>query len=509
MSARWQTGKRLACTMLLAALFSGVTHADGIRVDGASALLREEIAAVLAPHRDKPVPAETVVAVINRLNTLYRDKGYVNSGVRFAQLDLDGTVILEAVEGKLSSVELQPGSRFPSKHIEKRVRHRLGVPFNVNELKDVFGELERDPAIKAVRGELKPGNAPGEANLALEVVDEKARTLSLSINNYRSPSIGSTQAELEWSHINLTGRSDALYIGLRQTEGLSGGSISYSSPLFASRTHITLAANKGDALVVEAPFDAIDIESDTDTLSLSLLHHWLDTKLGTGTARLGIEKKTSQTSLLGIPFDFTAGSVNGESRASILTAGVSYQWRGARQSLALGLTLRKGLDMWRATQLPGSQPDGDFSLLLLQASLVRLVAVGATGVTLNLRATMQTTDDSLQAFERYALGGRTSVRGFRENQVLRDSAWELRSQVEIPWRGLNLYPFIDVGEATNSRRELNVRRTIGLSSFGLGVRYQRGPFTLSLEAARRLEEKSTPGSSLQDDGIHVGVRYAI
>ncbi len=509
MTVNRQTRKHLAGAILFAALFAGVTHADGIRVDGASALMRGEIATLLAPHKNRPVPAETIVAVINRLNTLYRGKGYVNSGVRFARLDQDGTVILEAVEGKLSTVELQPGSRFPSKHIEKRVRHRLGAPFNVNELKDVFGELERDPAIKAVRGELKPGSAPGEANLNLEVVDEKASTLSLSINNYRSPSIGSTQAELEWSHINLTGHSDALRIGLRQTEGLTGGSVSYSSPLFASRTHVTFAAHKGDALVVEAPFDAIDIESDTDTLGLSLLHHWLDTKSRTGTARLGIEKKTSQTRLLGMPFDFSAGSVNGESRASVLTAGVSYHLRGERQSLALGLTLRKGLDLWRATQLPGSQPDGDFSLLLLQASLVRLVAVGTTDVTLNLRATLQTTDDSLQAFERYALGGHSSLRGFRENQVLRDSAWALRSQVEIPWRGLNLYPFVDLGEATNSRRELNVRRTIGLSSFGLGVRYQRGPFTLSVEAARRLEEKSTPGSSLQDDGVHLGVRYAI
>jgi len=167
-----------------------------------------------------------------------------------------------------------------------------------------------------------------------------------------------------------------------------------------------------------------------------------------------------------------------------------------------------------ATILPGGLPDGEFDLWQFQASYVQRISRETNDWIWSTRFNSQYTNDLLQAFERFPLGGHDSVRGFRENQLLRDQAFEFRTQLEFPLyvsadskTSFAVYPFFDAGRGKNAQPVPNVRDSIDLRSVGLGVRWRIHGFLMQLEWGNRLTEKTKQANELQDDGVHIGVSY--
>ena len=72
----------------------------------------------------------------------------------------------------------------------------------------------------------------------------------------------------------------------------------------------------------------------------------------------------------------------------------------------------------------------------------------------------QISADPLLSIERFAIGGRDTVRGYRENQLVRDSGVVASAELRIPlWRDslrrplLELVPFMDYGTGWNDGPE--------------------------------------------------------
>jgi hemolysin activation/secretion protein len=504
--------KNLIILVFAIVLFSKMATADTIKVDGITALTGQEVSAVLDAYQGGEIEAEQIAAIINQLNSLYREKGFLNSGVMFPAQTKSELVRLQAVEGELDKINVTTEGRLSLSHVERLIRAEVGLPLNINDLQGAFNRLERDDAIEAVKGRLIPGSDGTKSVLNLEVVEADAFSIAVKANNYRSPSVGAEQFQIALAHINLTGHSDELSFGLNHTEGLDSGSIYYSFPVHALRSRIAVFYSKGDTIVVEAPFDAIELESETDTTGFSIKTAFIDSLTRALSLQLGLEQKQSTTSLFGMPFDFTQGSLDGASNAAIVSASLAFEHRSRQQAFSGRVSWRHGLDALDATILPNGLPDGQFDLMQLQLSYVRLFARAAHDWTLSLSFNSQFTSDTLQAFERLPLGGHQSIRGFRENQVLRDEAWEFRAQLDIPiyQEGESrfvIFPFYDAGEGKNAIEQSNVRQSVSLSSVGIGMHYQFEGFSFLLEWASRLEEEQKQDDTLQDDGLHVGVSY--
>jgi hemolysin activation/secretion protein len=488
-------------------------HAETVELHNNSILSQDEINNVLSPYQNSDVQAEDLAAIINSFNNLYRSKGYINSGVVFPSQQKGQVIRLEAIEGTLQGLNITNAGGLRERRISSVLESEVDGPLNLADLDIAFDRLERDPNIQAIKGTLRPGILPGEATLDLEVLETEPLTVVLAGNNYRSTSVGSEQVQVEVRHTNLTGNSDILEVGLNHADGLDSARLSYSFPLDA-KTRLMAYYSQGDTLVVEKPFASIDIESEIDTTGIAAQLAFWDTSASTFSVGLGFETKASNTSLLGLPFDFSQGSVEGETKASVLIASVEYQQRTLSQALSGRIIFRKGLETLDATILPGGVADGEFELWQVQMSYVRRLSE-SRGWTLTSSFSAQITSDTLQSFERYALGGHSSIRGFRENQVLRDKAWQWRTTVNFPviaadsskFGVLDLYPFFDFGVGKNVEFDANVRQEVELSSVGLGLSYRYLGLRLNVEFASRLDEKREQGSSLQDNGVHVGVSY--
>jgi len=259
-------------------------------------------------------------------------------------------------------------------------------------------------------------------------------------------------------------------------------------------------------LVVEEPFDEIALESETDTLGFQFNTTWRDTGRSRLASILSYEKKESRTSLLGLPFDFSPGSRNGLTEASILGFGFEWSRRGEKSGTAIRVTGRSGTD---ENDVPGV--DGGFSLYRIQAQYAHRFD---NAWQLRFGVNMQETSDTLPAFERMALGGHDTVRGYRENRLLKDSALLANvglilnlSSADEGGVGVSAELFADYGRGENSEPALNVDTKGSLSSVGLALTAQYGGLTFELVKAHRFDDKEALGDTFQDEGIHVGVTY--
>ncbi len=156
------------------------------------------------------------------------------------------------------------------------------------------------------------------------------------------------------------------------------------------------------------------------------------------------------------------------------------------------------------------RPSKTFRLWMGQVQWVRQVL--DNGAQLVLRATLQRSANRLLALDGLSVGGVNTVRGYRENQLVRDQGEYLNLEFDYPvlrnpgtGLNLNLIPFLDYGRAHNQGQ---VRAS--LSSVGMAGRLIWRGLQLDLALARRIHagiDLSTQNGTLQDQGVHLQVGY--
>ncbi len=129
---------------------------------------------------------------------------------------------------------------------------------------------------------------------------------------------------------------------------------------------------------------------------------------------------------------------------------------------------------------------------------------------------MQLSNHPLLPLEQFSMGGRNTVRGYRENQLVRDNGLSgslelripvLRKLLPLPLGQLEVAPFFDVGRAWNDRGNEGPKT---LSSLGLGLRYQIPDRVLAqVYWGGRLHDLPDRGNDIQDSGWHIEVRITL
>ncbi len=501
-----------------------------IAVKGNTVIPDTDVAAVTAPFSHRHLSPENLQELRRRLSLLYYNAGYVNSGVLLpATLPEQGALTLEAVEGELNDIELVPAGRLSPARVKARVRSGLARPLNIYDLQDSLLRLELNPLVRKVNATLIPGLSPGTADLQLQVEEARAMRLMLSADNYRSPTVGSERGMVSLENLNLTGRADRLALAASASEGLKDGYIEYSLPLNTWNTQLKLGYQRGDSTVIEEPFDDLDIESETESWGVSLLHPVIDRLDRTVTVSTALSYSHSETVLLGKPFSFSLGARNGEITSTSIGVGAEWIERLDESVLALRSSLRFGLDWFDATTIPDGfptrQPDtgaripeSDFTALLTQFQYARRMPWLRSQLVFS--AVWQQAFDPLLSVEKFAVGGFYSVRGFRENQLVRDSGASASVEWRIPiladgsgvsrWN-LTAVPFIDYGRSWDYDDNLSTHKPARISSVGMGLRWLPTDYTyVSVFYGERIADDDVPPpseDSLQDDGFHFSVAF--
>jgi hemolysin activation/secretion protein len=235
-----------------------------------------------------------------------------------------------------------------------------------------------------------------------------------------------------------------------------------------------------------------------------------------------LSRRRSRTTLLGEPFP-----IGRDGRSDVTAARLTCDWlmRSQDEVRAFRSTLSLGIDALGATSAAeGFDDDGQFLAWLGQAQYARRLT--DAGHQVLVRLDLQLAADPLLSLEQLAIGGFDTVRGYRENELVRDSgviaSIEGRLPVlELPVPGitgpnddprLTLVPFFDIGHGWDQGdRDASKRDAETLASLGLGLLWSPTARVLArFYYGYALNDISDPqDKSLQDHGIHFGIRLGL
>lgn len=492
-----------------------------IRIVGATRFTDHQLLSLPDVKRSigkKTATLDDLEAARDAITQHYIQAGYINSGAVLEDQTIDdGVVTLTVIEGKLTDVHLQRlgKPRLVKRYILDRVDLGAGPPLNLNRLRDQLEILRQDPNIQRVNAELKPGLKPGESTLDLAVEETNPIQLGLDLNNKRSPSVGAERFYALASDTDLTGHGDALFLNYGITKGGfehmrpaedSDFRVDYTLPITRENTTLGFNITRSDDFVTEVPFNTANITSRLESLSITLRHPFYRSTTTEFAMSLTGTRRYNQTFLLGQPFAFSPGydPKNGRSDVTAIRFGQEWTRRTETQTIALRSTFSLGLDALGSTITSNGQSDSRFFAWLGQAQYVRRVWQDSE---LIFRLDGQLADNPLPAIEQFSVGGFDTVRGYRENRLVRDDGVIASVECRIPiWRKANrpildVAPFVDAGYAWDFHNDKSNPPQL-ISSAGVGLLYNpNNHVALQIYYGYPFKHFSK-SNDIQDKGLH-------
>lgn len=488
-----------------------------IHVSGSTVFSDTELAEVTAPYRNRDLTTEDLEKVRLALTLLYVNKGYLTSGAVIPDQDVTfGTIVIQIVEGTLARIDVEGNEWFRRSYLRDRVARGLSTPLSIHPLQERIQLLQQDPRIERVNAELKPGDIRGESVLNVRVKDANPFRAWLEFNNYQTPTVGAERGLATVAHQNVTGHGDQFMFTYGRSHGVNPIiDTSYSLPLNAYETTFTAYYRRNAFLVVENPFRALDLNVDSQVIGIALRQPVYRTVTDEFAVTLTGEhlylKTTSAFDAPGLPSLFIPGSsTTGVATVSALRFSQEYTHRSPSLVFAALSRVTVGLNVLGATINSGPLPDGQFVSWLGQAQIVKRLD-DWWGVQLLGRVAAQVASDRLFPLEQMPVGGRFSVRGYRENTLVRDDAVLASFESRFPLLRfpsgedrVQFAPFVDFGHAWNAKGDTPDLRT--LASVGAGLRWM----ILPQERARfevywgqQLNHVRGGEGNMQDHGIHL------
>lgn len=469
-------------------------------------------------HEGRPVTAADVERLRRWMTDAYVGNGYHTSGVLLRDDGAgDGVARFEAVSGRVADIRVVPLNDAPgwlsSEYVGDRLAAGTAVPFRLDDLRNRVLQLYQDPAIEKIAVDIRPGDRIGEAVIDATYRDVRPLTLTAVASNGQSPSLGEWYGQTQATLRDAFGIGDVIEARLGRTGGVEDGGIAATVPIGLDDTTLSFRIDRSASQVIRGATRDLDIESRTRTVEIGVTQGAFRAADSRVTFGATLASRDNRTSLLDEPFSFSAGAVDGRTRISVLRLSQNMERWADHDAMALQSVFSFGLGVLGRTRTDDTTNGkfaawfGRFSFSHWLSAVDQLVA----------RAEIQLADGPLYPMEQYAVGGRYTVRGYRESEAVRDDG--VNGSVEARLRVLEwlpndptyggsvfVVPFVDAGRAWNRRGRHDGSGGVSLASVGAGVRWQ-GPRWLEGEVfyGHPLVERASDDYSFQSQGVHLRV----
>jgi hemolysin activation/secretion protein len=494
-----------------------------IKVVGSTLFSEAELAEVTAPFRNRTVTSEDLERLRLALSLQYVNNGYLTSGAIIPDQDVqDGVITVQIIEGKLARIDVEGNRWFSSGYLRDRVALGARTPVTLAPLQERLQLLQQDRRIERINAELRPGDEKGESVLNLRVTDKQPFHAYVEGNNYQPPLVGEFRGLGTVVYDNVTGHGDPFSITYGGSEGAHPIiDVSYLLPLNRYDTTFSPYYRRNDYRLVEQPFDPLDIKTNTEIIGFTLRQPVYRTVSDELALSITGEHLFTQTFLFNdVRFNLFPGFQNGAATVSALR----FTQEGIHRTLDTVLAARSrfsvGVNVLGATINADDQlPDGQFFSWLGQLQGLKQFGDNWLGLQLLGRMDLQVTNGPLFPLEQVSLGGRFSVRGYREVTLLADNAFLASLETRFPiirWPSgepmVQFAQFVDVGHGWNRGANRQFFDSSGLpqtiASVGVGLRWTvlpRNRATFEVYWGQKLNHTPRVGDALQDYGVHVSL----
>lgn len=497
-----------------------------IRFEGQTVVTAQELHELAAPYTGREVTTEDLESLRAAVTMLYIKRGYVTSGAIIPdQAVTDGLIRIQIIEGTLAEIRVEGARWLWPGYYQRRIALGAGPPVNIYTLQERLQLLQQDPRMQRLNAELRRGVAPGRNELNVRVSESLPFKAWVEFNNHQSPAVRAERWLATIAHDSLTGNGDRFQftygqsIPMQNTTGvLPLINVSYVLPITAYDTSVAVAYRRSDFNVVSDPFRALGIEGHTEIFSVTLQQPVYRTL--NQVVNLGVQGEYlhNRNLLLGQPFDFFAGYQNGVANVAALRFLQDWTYRTQDSMVGMRSRVSVGLDVLDATANSGPVADTRYVSWVGQLQGLHRFDQYA-GTQLLGRLDVQLASDRLFPLEQMPIGGRYSVRGYREISLLRDNALLFSIEPRLPLSRwifgaredlIQVAPFFDYARAWSTKDPTEEPKS--LMSVGVGLRTaflpkNQGYFEIYWGYRLRGADANDPPyltkGNLQDHGVHL------
>ena len=428
--------------------------------------------------------AHAIDLIVRRMQNAILLRGYVTTRVMVAPQDLKGgTLKLTLIPGRIRAIRTAPGTD-PRATLWNAVPAAPGDLLNLRPIEQALENFKRVPTadadIQIVPAE-GPGAGPGESDLVVKWKQERNIRVSLSLDDTGSASTGKYQGGLTLSLDHVWWMNDLFYASINHDLGFAsdhratrGNALHYSVPYGYWLLGVTASNSAYHQTVAGASQDYrySGTSRNGDVKLARLIFRDADSK---STVSLRGWQRASRNFI-----DDTEVQVQ-QRRMGGWELGLEQREILGAATLEMHATYRRGTGAFGADHAP-EEAFGDgtsrFVVVAADANLSVPFALGGYKLRYTGAWRFQNNRTSLLTQDRFAIGGRYTVRGFDGNTSLSaERGWLLRNEIGMPLGATELYAGLDHGEVggPSSKNLLGERLTgavLGLRGQVLGVQYE-------------------------------------
>ncbi|WP_300673183.1 ShlB/FhaC/HecB family hemolysin secretion/activation protein [Desulfoluna sp.] len=382
--------------------------------DPSEILTTEEIAAVTRPLEGRLVTVDELLDAVERLNALYREKGFVTARAILPPQTVEkGVVRLRLVEGRVGAVRID-GTRDMR---EDYLRNSLTlVPGDLVRVDRLETDLRRFMAVNQtpLMSEMVPGKGFGTTDLVIHVKEPKRVEAHVLADNLGRENTGEQRAGVGMTVRNILGVADSASMEWTESTGSRSVHLEYGVPFNYRGTRLSLLYDEGDVEIKKGEFRDLNLKGDSRTLGMSVSHLLWAGARSQMTAFTSAQLKESESDSNG----FTLYT----SRVHDYSGGLDWQ---RFDEGGLWMTHQ---EVTRGFALHGSRDN----FWTLKGHLLRFQQL-PDEMTLLLKGTYQLSNTHLlPSSDQFQLGGMATVRGYDEGLLVGDRGYLMSAELEYP-----------------------------------------------------------------------------
>lgn len=410
---------------------AGVTfELKSIDFDSSDVLSQAELAKLSQPYLGKKVSLDSLYELIDKVNGLYKEKGYVVCKASLPPQTIhDGHVQIRLVEGKTGTVTVTGNKNTRDGYIKSRLPLKVGEVSNLNRLSNSVLWFNGTNDVQ-LRIKLKAGEKSGTTDYEITAYEPPRQHAYVLIDTAGSESTGIWREGLGWYMRSLTGNRDNLNFYLMRSDGTKSGSVSYSIPVSSSGTRFGLQYSANSVVIKHGSLSDLDVTGHSSLYGFTLTQPLKITDSSRVEAGLEWSKQHSRTDFSGMPWiDDTISRWTANLAVTNYSAkNIWYQ----RHSYSLGKW-----DDISSNQKRYGKYNVDF--------LAQHLFANRHLFTARLAAQLSSSH-YLPSADQFYIGGVNSVRGYKENILSGDNGYALSLEYAMP-AGTNTewFGFLDMG----------------------------------------------------------------
>ena len=393
-------------------------YINSIDVSPSSILTAEEINSVVQPLVGKNVFISDIQKVIDQLNSLYAQKGFVTAKAFLPEQTVEnGNIHIELIESKVGNISVSDNKWTRTKYITDRIEQEPGQLFDIVELEQDILDFNRYNEGVNLTANLTAGATPGTTDIAIKAHENFPFHIVGIMDNAGRYQTGHLRGGAMIYADSLFHNRDRLSIG----SYFSGGAISpfadYNFPVNKKDGRIGFMYASTFAKIKWGPLTDLDLKSKSYIYSLYYSQPLV--------RKPGFELKS-----------YLAGNYK-RARTSIFDDAIDL---GVDEitSVDLALNMRKDTKygIWYANQgVSMAFPifDSQSSYVKINGSAVRLHDF-SHGVIGQLRGNYQVIPNNkhIPYLDQFQVGGLATVRGYSEGILMGKNGYYLIGELMFP-----------------------------------------------------------------------------